>query len=250
MFDVFFQEQFFGLELLRIGIIITSLTFCAYLVNVKKVKVNYARKILHFGYFFSAVMISQNFGNFEIDYLISSLVTNILAQVIFIHQIRRRVKPIAWLFAAYDRPEDRPYTLTWFVLQMVAGSIVIIISAFVFEALGIDTIFLSLTVVINAVGDGMAEPIGVRFGKHKYETSALFTAKKYQRSFEGSATVFFGTIICVLFYASYLSTGVLIFSVTLLPVLMTITEAKSPHTFDTPTMYFVGNVFFLVASLV
>ena len=50
---------------------------------------------------------------------------------------------------------------------------------------------------VCVVGDGLAEPIGKLYGKHKYETIALFTNQKFTRSYEGSACVFFFTAVSV-----------------------------------------------------
>ena len=32
-----------------------------------------------------------------------------------------------------------------------------------------------IPILINVIGDGLAEPVGVRFGKYRYKTKALFT---------------------------------------------------------------------------
>ena len=34
-----------------------------------------------------------------------------------------------------------------------------------------------IIMIINGIGDGLAEPIGIRFGKHKYKIYALFQKK-------------------------------------------------------------------------
>merc|ERR1719310_2646645 len=81
------------------------------------------------------------------------------------------------------------------------------------------------------LGDGLAEPIGKRFGKHKYSVVALFTKQRFTRSYEGSANVFFWTLVGVLVAVPELNLAQILFLALLLPPAMTLTEAKSPHTF-------------------
>ena len=45
------------------------------------------------------------------------------------------------------------------------------------------------------LGDGLAEPVGRIWGKHKYKVRAMCTSKRYTRSLEGSAVVFFWTAV-------------------------------------------------------
>jgi hypothetical protein len=40
---------------------------------------------------------------------------------------------------------------------------------------------------ITGVGDGLAEPVGIWLGKHKYKTRSCFSPRRYTRSWEGSA---------------------------------------------------------------
>lgn len=96
--------------------------------------------------------------------------------------------------------------------------------------------------MINGIGDGLAEPVGVRFGKHFYRTRALFSKREYTRSLEGSACVFVTSIFVVWgndFPLTELQFAAAIFAI---PVLMTLAEAFSPHTWDSPVMYLVGGL--------
>merc|ERR1719428_2268088 len=97
------------------------------------------------------------------------------------------------------------------------------------------------------LGDGLAEPIGKRFGKHKYQVYALFTQQRFTRSYEGSANVFFWTLVGVLIAIPELNIAQIIFLVVLLPPAMTFTEAKSPHTCDGPPMIGVYWIFAAIA---
>ncbi len=100
--------------------------------------------------------------------------------------------------------------------------------------------------VVNGLGDGLAEPVGIRFGKHKYQTRALWhngrvCSGEFIRSFEGSACVFFSSILAVFaVYSEWGNTTRFIIALFLTPIVMTAAEAFSPHTCDTPFIFLVA----------
>ncbi len=218
-----------------------AVQFCTgLLVKHKGVKVNYTRKINHFILFFIPVYVDRVFAYEEsFGYLTLGAVVAVLSLAIYLEPVRKRVPVIATMFMSFDRPEDRPRTLLWLSTQMAAGFMVLLpmIVLFYYNDL-LEWIF--LPILINGIGDGLAEPVGVRFGKHSYTVRALFTRKKYVRTLEGSACVFIVTIaITVLFHASF-SPWQFAAAIVVLPLLMTLTEAFSPHTWDTPFLFLVG----------
>ena len=100
---------------------------------------------------------------------------------------------------------------------------------------------------INSIGDGLAEPIGIRFGKHKYKTFALFFDGKwfngsFTRSVEGSLCVLIVTaaVISVEFGLGVFSGAQYLYLMTTMPFYMTIAEAFAPHTNDGPFLALVG----------
>ena len=97
-----------------------------------------------------------------------------------------------------------------------------------------------IPLLIICFGDGLAEPVGVRFGRHKYKTYAFFSKKKYVRSLEGSACVFLASMVVVIVFQSFFTGLQFITALIVLPLLMTLVEAFSPHTWDTPTLYIAG----------
>ena len=62
---------------------------------------------------------------------------------------------------------------------------------------------LFIPVMTTGIGDGLAEPVGIAWGKHKYKTRGLCSPKLYTRSYEGSFTVY---ISCVITTAAVYST--------------------------------------------
>ncbi|MEA3359472.1 MAG: hypothetical protein U9R17_08740 [Thermodesulfobacteriota bacterium] len=143
------------------------------------------------------------------------------------------------MFLSFDRPEDRPYTLKWLSTQIIAGYIVIIPAIVLFVKTGYSSLIF-IPVLINGIGDGLAEPVGIRFGKHKYKTKALFSKREYVRSLEGSSCVFIASIVILFLFQSSFSFIEFIWALILLPFAMTIAEAFSPHTWDTPFLFLTG----------
>ena len=219
-----------------------------FLVRYSGVKVNYTRKVNHFAIFFLPVFIdkqfdAETFTNFV--YLAISAVITTVSLLMFYEPIRKLIPPYQLMFEGFDRPEDRPYTLVWIWTQFAAGFAVMLPMIWLFGQWGLGSLVL-IPILINVVGDGLAEPVGIRFGKHEYKTRALFTEKEYVRTLEGSACVLITGLIVVAIHYEYFTMTQFVLSMLLVPLLMTLTEAYSPHTWDTPFLMFTGYVSLLL----
>lgn len=210
------------------------------LVRHKGIKVNYTRKINHFSLFFVPVFLRSvfphepSFGRF-----ITGCVIGTLILFIYIKPIREKISIIATMFLSFDRPEDRPNTLWWLFTQILAGYMVLVPVVILFVQNGLAGL-IGIPLFIIAFGDGLAEPVGIRFGRHKYETYAFFSKKKYVRSLEGSACVFLASAIVVAVFHPSFTQLQFIIALIFIPILMTLVEAFSPHTWDTPTIFLAG----------
>ncbi len=140
------------------------------------------------------------------------------------------------MFTAFDRPEDRPYTLKWLFTQYLATYLVALPLWLLFKTQN-HTEAIPIIILINAIGDGLAEPIGVTWGKHKYKTGALFTKDKFTRSYEGSACVFVIAVLALIVYRDSFTANQFIVAMLTVPVISTLAEAKSPHTWDSPFIF-------------
>ncbi|MBN1537204.1 MAG: hypothetical protein JW908_10770 [Anaerolineales bacterium] len=220
-----------------------------WLVENKNVKVNYTRKINHFALLIVPYLLnvllrkppSADNDTSSIWMQVIALLSGLLFFLIFINPIRSRNKIIKTAFKGIDRPEDRPLTLLWMTTQTAGNFLASIPISIYLSSIGKPQLVFIL-ILINGIGDGLAEPIGIRFGKHQYKTNALFTKKTYLRSIEGSLTVFIVSILTILLFASSFSMTQLIFLFALLPISMTITEAKAPHTWDNPLLFLTGSI--------
>ena len=97
-----------------------------------------------------------------------------------------------------------------------------------------------IPILIVGIGDGLAEPVGVKFGRLKYRTYALFSKMKFARTIEGSCCVLVTSIIVIFFYKHSFTPQELIAALISIPIIMTLAEAFSPHTWDQPFLFFTG----------
>ncbi|HLP13516.1 MAG TPA: hypothetical protein VK177_16390 [Flavobacteriales bacterium] len=205
-------------------------------------KVNYTRKINHFFVFFSPYMIGWliPFEESATAQIIVSLV-GISTLIIYIKPIRNKVKIVRLMFAAFDRPEDRPHTLKWLFTQYLATYLVALPLWIWFKHIG-HTEAIPIIILINAIGDGLAEPVGITWGKHKYTTYALFTHARFTRTIEGSACVFLTAVLTIFLFHSHFTQTQFIVALCVVPVISTLAEARAPHTWDSPFIFFFTGI--------
>lgn len=236
------METFELISLIKVVILFSVQFSTGLLVSRYHVRVNYTRKVNHFILFFTDPFLymifqvtpapGEEFG---------AAIVSLLFLVIYIEPIRKRVPFIRTMFSSFDRPEDRPHTLLWLVTQVAAGNLVLVPLGMYLNSIGYYSL-ISIPIFINGLGDGLAEPVGIKFGKHKYETRALFTDKKFTRSYEGSVMVFLASIVILLIFQASFAPIQLIIALLIIPILMTLAEAFSPHTWDAPFLFLTGGV--------
>lgn len=214
------------------------------LVCKRRVRVNYTRKINHFFLFFVPALADHFLLEDKVSKSVMFLNQGLFALatfIIFIKPVRSNVSLITTAFSSFDRPEDRPYTLLWYVSQAVVGYVVLVPIIFLYERSHI-LYLLDIPILISIFGDGLAEPIGVRFGRHPYATYSIFTSRKYVRTLEGSATIFIIGVIVVCMYREAFSATQFPVALISVPGAITIAEAISPHTWDDPLMIISGSL--------
>ncbi len=234
--------NFWLLELIRTVALIGMAWVLGRLVLNHGVKVNYTRKILHFILFFLPIFLAPYFpfeGGLGTTLLSGS--TFLLAIGLMAKPIRERFDFTRITFAAIDRPEDRPYTLLWLSTQLLA-TYVVLVGVLAWLDSYDRTALIYITVIVAGIGDGLAEPVGVRFGKHTYATRALFTDRRYTRSIEGSACVFLSGILACILLRGELAGAEFWIALAVIPIAMTFAEAFSPHTWDSPFLYLIGGI--------
>lgn len=98
--------------------------------------------------------------------------------------------------------------------------------------------------LITGIGDAIGEPVGVKWGKHKYRVTS-FTNQVSYRSLEGSMAVFLSVLIVFVLIAVFnnvVFANYLFIKIVFASLLVTITEAISPHGWDNYTTMLVGGL--------
>lgn len=204
-------------------------------------KVNYSRKI---NLFFETVislliniLLANKIDGFNAGDVWISLwgvwMVVYLKYVVLSQPVRENIDFFMVQFKALDRPEDRPYTIYWLTTQMVSLWVVILILGLVSPTAQIIAVF------IMNFGDGLAEPVGITWGKHKYKVKAFMARRWYWRSYEGSATVYIVGVLTVV--GAYIIVGAwsplqFVLMLVLVPPIATLAEAISPHTWDSASV--------------
>lgn len=195
-------------------------------------KVGYTRKAQALALYFLPYIAMQGPSPYSMITTASiSLGSFILLLMMLSAPVRNRIPALATAFASIDRPEDRPFTLTWLITSVIAAWGVICLWIWAApETIG----YLFVALFISGVGDAIAEPVGLYFGRHKYQTRALGTDRTYIRTYEGSAAVFASGVIAVLLVHGLTIDSKALAALALFPIAGTLAEAKSPHTWDQP----------------
>ena len=84
--------------------------------------------------------------------------------------MRRRVKLFAFAYVSWDRIEDRPYSMRYDQIEDILRFAIYLPFMILF---GKSSAIILIPNLVNQFADGLAEPVGLRFGKHKYRTRAL-----------------------------------------------------------------------------
>ena len=233
-------------ELTLLAIFYATTYTLGFAVQNYRARVNYTRKVIHFMLFFAPSFLSVYFPYEKTLYSIVGSCFFFLGYLATLAApLRTRVPALATGFAAIDRPEDRPFTLLWLSTQTAATYVVIVALILVLSQVGRPEL-IYLPLIVNGIGDGLAEPVGVRFGRHTYSVKALFSDRRYTRSLEGSACVFLSAVAALIFLADSFTSTQLVIAFLTIPLASAVVEAMSPHTWDSPFIYSVIGVLTLM----
>ncbi len=139
------------------------------------------------------------------------------------------------LYSALAREKDAPHQ-TWFIFVSYLATLVGgLLSSIYFTELAI------VGFLITGVADAVAEPVGTRFGKHRYRVPSLSSTVSH-RSLEGSAAVFIASLVCLVIAAAVAPAigwhfaGMRALAFLGIAAIVTLAEAVSPHGWDNLTM--------------
>ncbi len=236
------QSDFWVNQLFKFLMVYLFAYLAGLLVLHYNLRVNYTRKINHFVIFFLPHFLGKvmPFQQTTLTIMLGSLLS-MASLASLIKPLRQRFAIIRTMFASYDRPEDRPLTLLWLSTQYLATFAVYVPLLLYLKTQGAGELA-AIPILVNGLGDGLAEPVGIRFGRHTYAARALFTQKAYVRSLEGSACVFLASVLAVLIFQDLFTVPQFVACLLVLPVSMTLAEALAPHTWDSPFLFLVGGL--------
>jgi dolichol kinase len=260
--EIWHDGHFWLLQLPKVLVmVVTSLgggwvcrMFCkqdenGYIITNKdsRFKVNYTRKLQHFAAY--TIPLFVHTGEKGPLALIWGYWFTLLGFLILIKPLREASDFFMLQFNSLDRPEDRPHTLKWIVAgNVVPGQVLIVIFRYLLNFTNQGDLVL-VFIMITGIGDGLAEPVGIAWGRHKYWTSGLFSERKYQRSYEGSACILVsGFLFCSCYWYAFSNPWQMWTAAIIISPAMTYAEATSPHTIDTPFLMGVGGLLLLLIT--
>jgi phytol kinase len=132
--------------------------------------------------------------------------------------------PFGTMYFGYARESDAPHEAfhVWFSwLVSIVGLVGI-------DQLSGDLVVTRTACLVLGLADGVAEPVGVRWGRHRYRVPTLTGGESVSRSIEGSAAVFAVTFLVVL--TTYPPASVVL--ALCVAAAVTLAEAVSPHGLD------------------
>jgi phytol kinase len=213
---------------LSIFFILTVGYLAGYIKLKFKIKTNYTRKLFHIAVFTFAGFIAL-YGSFEGVLIYGGISTVYIFILVYLGEGN-----ILWEGIA--REEDHPHRSLYIVLPLISTASGGILGQLLFGQ------FAMIGYFIVGLEDAAGEPVGVRFGRHRY-TVPTISGKKFTRSLEGSSAVFLVTSVTaalLLFYGMSLSVHTSLFGALVIGISACLVEAVSPHGFDNFTVQFVS----------
>ncbi len=166
------------------AVILASGLLCGWLRVRRDVRVGDTRKIFHFSIFTTATILAITSGVAGVN-LLGGLVAIYIGWILWLGESHL-------LYEGLARPTDRPRRSLYILLPFAATAVGGILSVLLFGR------FAVLGYAVTGCGDAIAEPIGIRFGKHRYRVPGLGIGVASERSVEGSASVFVASLVAAL----------------------------------------------------
>jgi phytol kinase len=188
-------------------------------------KTGYTRKLFHFLIFFTAVGLHLWGGMPAV---------NILGLGMGFYVVRIVLAGAGnFFFEALGREKDSPRRGFFIVLPYLTTAAGGLLANWLFGGCAV------MGYLVGGAADAVAEPVGVRFGRHRYQVLSLRKVEIAERSVEGSFSVFIvSVLLSVIFFSLYyhLPVGRSVCGAVLLSAAVALVEALSPHGADNLTI--------------
>jgi phytol kinase len=211
---------------ISIVVIILTAYFSGTLKRKDHLKTNYTRKIFHFIIFTAAGVIGIFSGVQGV--IVFGCVAGVFIMIIINYGIGNL------FYEGLAREQDSPHRSFYLIVPFVATAAGGLLNNLVIGQFAI------IGYLVAGWGDAAGEPVGVRFGKHKYRVPTVVKVDCY-RSIEGSLAIFIvSTIAIAVVMTLILKTPVFTaIGIGFVAGLLTsIVEAVSPHGIDNFTTQF------------
>lgn len=195
------------------------------------VRTGLTRKFFHFIVFLTAGLLQHNYG------LSHTLVFGGGISLVVLLALLKGDGYV--LYEALAREQDEPTRARYIIMPYFATLIGGLTVNLFFQPLHSFTGYF-----ITGFGDAVGEPVGVKWGKHKYKVPSVSGVISF-RSIEGSIAVFLSVFLVFLFVA-YLNSVFIGLGLTgkilIGSLLITLIEAVSPHGWDNFTTMLAGSL--------
>jgi phytol kinase len=148
------------------------------------VRTGHTRKLFHVVVFLGAAALRVAFGVEGVNLLGG------IASLQVIYALLRGEGSV--LYEGLARESDRPHRSLYVVLPLIATGLGGIASSYLFGHFAVAGF------VVTGLADAVAEPVGLRWGRHRYRAPGLGLGVSSERSIEGSAAVFAASFVSVL----------------------------------------------------
>lgn len=207
-----------------------ALSFAGWLKQKQGWKTGYTRKVFHFVTFITVAVLM---ATPTLGLPIVCLHAGMTSLVILYALLRGDGHP---LYEAMAREKDAPHRTAYIITPYLATLLGGLISAIYFAPYAIAGF------LVTGLGDAVGEPVGTRWGKHRYRVITATSTVSY-RSYEGSLAVFIASVICLVLAVAMSPTlswsPSLFYLVPAIALSCAVVEAISPHGWDNFTMQVV-----------
>lgn len=210
-----------------------------YLRTRKGWRDGYTRKFNHFGH---AVCAAPTIGFLPEPHLVPTVVVATVGVAVMYGWSALTCLPvIRGIVKGSLRDRDKPHGRFFFFLPLLTGNLAMVLCFVLFPAEAARAAILAV-----AVGDGLAEPFGLRFGKKTtYKVKDLVFRRWNTKSIHGNAVVFLaaaGVSTWTLWFAFASAPLLVIFAVLVFAAAVSLVEALSPRGLDNMNIFIVGSL--------
>ncbi|MFH0815433.1 MAG: hypothetical protein V1934_01255 [Methanobacteriota archaeon] len=203
--------------------------FAGWLKRYKGWRTNYTRKITHFANF-TFITLLIYLGGYTASFIfgLAIIVYGIIIVLLGDGNI---------FYEAVAREQDEPYRAFYIIVPAMATLLATLVTRSFFGLIS------TVGYLVVGWGDAVGEPVGVRFGSHRYKVRTI-TGIRCSRSIEGSCAVFVGSTVAGLFsliFLIQLPISLCILGAICIGASATLVEAISPHGIDNFTIHIVAS---------